>query len=66
MWKVIYIASSRTAAEGLKKLLEREGLLVKLRPLGISHGGDGNTIEVLVPASEAREAYEILSTAYVG
>lgn len=66
MWTVVYIASNRTAAEKLKKILDREGLLVRLRTVGIPHSGYESNIEVLVPESEAEEAHEILSTTYVG
>ncbi len=62
MWTVVYIASNRATAETLKKILNKEGLLVMLRPTGIPHLGDGSTVEVLVPESEAEEAHEILST----
>ncbi|HHW40878.1 MAG TPA: DUF2007 domain-containing protein [Syntrophomonadaceae bacterium] len=64
MWTVVYIASNRTTAETLKKILNKEGLLVMLRPTGIPHFGDESTVEVLVPESEAEEAHEILSTTY--
>ncbi len=64
MWKVVYIASNRPSAEMIKQLLEGEGLLVMLKPLGVPHLGDSSNVEILVPESEVEEAYEILSTNY--
>lgn len=64
MWKVVYIASNRPNAEMLKEILEKEGLLVMLRPVGVPHTGEAGNVEILVPESEAAEAYEILSTHY--
>ncbi|MCG0278082.1 MAG: glutamate decarboxylase [Thermanaeromonas sp.] len=63
MWTVVYIASSEKAATRLKEILTREGLLVKLRPVGTSHGENLGGYEILVPESEAEEAHEILSSA---
>jgi len=63
VWTVVYIAPNRAIAEMLKEILTSEGLLVMLRSTGIPHFGDGGAVEILVPESEAEEAYEILSTA---
>lgn len=62
MWTVVYIASNLSRAELLKQILNTEGLLVMLRSTGIPHFGDGGSVEVLVPESEAEEAHEILSS----
>ncbi|NPV29552.1 MAG: glutamate decarboxylase [Firmicutes bacterium] len=62
MWTVVYIAPNRATAEMLKEILTSEGLLVMLRSAGIPHFGDGGAVEILVPESEAEEAYEILSS----
>lgn len=62
MWTVVYIAPNRATAEMLKEILTSEGLLVMLRSTGIPHFGDGGAVEILVPESEAEEAYEILSS----
>ena len=61
MWTVVYIAPNRATAEMLKGVLEAEGLLVMLRPIGVPHLGDSGAVEILVPESEAEEAHEILS-----
>ncbi len=34
MWTVVYIASNRPVAEMLKELLEKDGILSMLRPIG--------------------------------
>ncbi|MGC8489521.1 MAG: hypothetical protein ACP5QO_15075 [Clostridia bacterium] len=60
MWTVVYIAPSRAAAERLKAVLEREGLLANLRPLDVDENGRGS-VEVLVPEAEAEEAQEVLN-----
>lgn len=60
MWTVVYIARNRTQAEMFKNLLSSEGLLAKIRPVGVMSAiGDGMH-EILVPESEAQEAQEIL------
>jgi len=64
MWKVVHIAPNFEAAEHLKNLLESEGLLVTLRGLGTESGGQG-AVEMLVPASEAEEAYEIINSSLI-
>jgi len=61
MWTVVYIAPNRPVAEMLKELLEKEGLLTMLRPLGVPHLGDSANVQILVPEAEAEEAQEILS-----
>jgi hypothetical protein len=64
MWTVVYIAPNRAIAEMLKGILEAEGMLVMIRPIGIPHMGDSANMEILVPESEAEEAIEILSSEY--
>ncbi|MFZ5814220.1 MAG: glutamate decarboxylase [Bacillota bacterium] len=61
MWTVIYIAPSKQAAESLRDALSREGLLVSLRPTGLSTTGGGSHFELLVPKGEAREAHHLLN-----
>lgn len=61
MWTVIYIAPSKQAAETLKHALSQEGILVSLRPTGLSSAAGGSHFELLVPEGEAREAHEILN-----
>lgn len=63
MWTVVYIAPNRITAENLKKILSQEGVLVQLRPVGVPHNGDSNSIEILVPEAEVEEAHEILAAA---
>ena len=66
MWTVVYIAPSRPVGEMIKQKLEKEGLLVMLRPIslqGDKESASGN-IELLVPESEVEEAQEILSTSF--
>ncbi|MFO7173598.1 MAG: glutamate decarboxylase [Bacillota bacterium] len=59
MWKVIYVASSQEVAARLRDALAREGLLVRLRPVGGTEGS--GPVEILVPRAEARDAYEVLT-----
>jgi len=66
MWTVVYIAPNRPVAEMMKQLLEKEGLLVLLRPVGVPHMGNSANVEVMVPESEAEEAHEVLSSAFGG
>ncbi|NLY56153.1 MAG: glutamate decarboxylase [Firmicutes bacterium] len=60
MWKVVFIARTKSMAEKLQEQLQNEGLLVMLRPLG---GGELNSqYEILVPESEVDEAQEVLTS----
>ncbi|MGE5576658.1 MAG: glutamate decarboxylase [Syntrophothermus sp.] len=66
MWTVVYIAPNRPVGEMIKQKLEKEGLLVMLRPISIQgekEGGSGN-FELLVPESEVEEAQEILGSSF--
>jgi len=65
MWTVVYIARNRAAGQRVCELrvcelLQREGLLVKMRPLG--DGADKDAVELLVPEAEAEEAHEVLAS----
>ncbi len=66
MWTVVYIASGNRTAEYLKDLLVKEGLLVNLRAAGTSSKSGEPPVEILVPETEAEEAYEILNKVLVG
>lgn len=68
MWKVVYIAPNRSIAETLRDLLDGEGILATLRPLGgfskensVPH--ERGSFELLVPESELEEATDVLSGA---
>ncbi len=57
----MHIAPNRPEAELVKNMLEGEGLLVMLRPIGVPpHMGDSANVEVMVPETEAEEACAIL------
>ncbi|NPV53189.1 MAG: glutamate decarboxylase [Firmicutes bacterium] len=64
MWTVVYIAPNRAIAESMKELLEKEGHLVMLRPVGVPHLGASGNVEILVPESEAEDAQDILTSTY--
>lgn len=61
MWTVIYIAPTKNIAEKYQKALTEEGILVQLRPVGAYQQSNNNSVEILVPESEAEEAHEILT-----
>lgn len=62
MWTVVFIAPNKKEAQRLEKLLISEGLLVKLRTIGLPQAGDNSSVEILVPESEADEALEIINS----
>jgi len=64
MWKVVYIAKNRIAAEQMKSILEMENIMVMLRPIGAPHLGDSASVEILVTESEAQEAAEIIASSF--
>ncbi|MGE5483186.1 MAG: putative signal transducing protein [Bacteroidota bacterium] len=61
MWAVVDIAPNRAVADMIKELLEKEGLLVMIRPIGVPHLGASGSYEVLVPESEVSQAQEVLA-----
>lgn len=62
MWTVVYIAPNKNEAEKLESLLTNEGLLVKIRVVGLPQANSGGPVEILVPESEVDEAMEIINT----
>ncbi len=58
----MYVAPNREVGEKLKGRLEGEGLLVVLRPTGVTTDKGNSNYELLVPKSEVHEAHEALST----
>ncbi len=60
MWMVVGIAGSEKKAAKMKKVLEQEGILVKLRNVTAKTRSSGDTIEVLVLESEAGAARKII------
>lgn len=62
MWTVVYIAPNKKEAEKIKSNLSAEGLLVKIRAVGLPQTGENGPAEVLVPESEVDEALEIINS----
>jgi len=60
MWTVVYMAQGKDIAEKIKEALEKEGLLVKLRPISKVTDEESTGFEVLVPESEVEEAHSII------
>lgn len=61
MWTVLYIAPSQSEANRLKNLMETEGIMVRLRPVGLMISENTANVEVLVPEAELEEAQEVLT-----
>lgn len=62
MWTVVYIAPNKREAERLQQALSEEGLLVKLRNIGLPSASDNSSVEILVPESEVDEALDVINT----
>lgn len=60
MWTVVYIAQSGDVATKLQDVLQKEGLLVKTRPITKNMESGDNYFEVLVPEAEVSEAHSII------
>lgn len=60
MWVVVGMAGTKTAALAMEKELEAEGILVKLRNVTSKTRSRKDTYELLVLASEANAARDIL------
>jgi menaquinone-dependent protoporphyrinogen IX oxidase len=60
MWTVVYMAQTKEIVMKLQQILEKEGLLVKIRPVSKNTENNDNYYEVLVPESEVEEAHSII------
>jgi hypothetical protein len=58
MWTVIHLVSDRDKANQIYNKLTAEGFLVKVQPL--NKKDDNRYFQILVPGSEAQEAYDSL------
>ncbi len=65
-WIVVYIAPTRSVATMLRDLLQREGLMVTVRPIRGIRNAEEAGFEILVPSSEAKDASEVLARAMGG
>jgi hypothetical protein len=54
------MAQSKEIVMKLQQVLEKEGLLVKIRPISKNLDNNDNYYEVLVPESEVEEAHSII------
>ena len=60
MWTVVYIAKSREIAENLRRLLEADGILVKIRPVSKNCEAQCQSYDVLVTETEIEKAHSII------
>ncbi|WP_129596578.1 hypothetical protein [Anaerophilus nitritogenes] len=56
MWTVVYMAHNKEDVQKIKKILDAEGFLVKIKQIG----KEDKVYEVLVPSGEVEEAHEVL------
>lgn len=61
LWVVIHMARGEARAESARSALEKEGFLVKARPVARSVSSGDGYVEILVLSSEAQEAREVLN-----
>ena len=60
MWMVVYLSQTKEQAERIRVLLERAGVLVKVRSVNQSDNVKFGCYEIMVPESELDEAHEII------
>ncbi|HHY82276.1 MAG TPA: hypothetical protein GX505_06310 [Clostridiales bacterium] len=60
MWKVVYMAQSKTIADHIYQLLTKEGFLIKIKPVYKNIPEEENFYEILVPQTEVQEVHAIL------
>lgn len=60
MWTSIYIANSKNQAERLKQLLDENGILANIRPVGAAASTGVGMFEIQVLESEVEEAQMIV------
>jgi len=63
LWTVLYIAPSQTVAKRIKDYMEAEGILVRVKPIGLRVKGNNTNFEVLITEAEIEEAQEVLNQA---
>lgn len=63
MWTILYIAPNQTVANKIKDFMEAEGILVRLRPIGLRSKGSYTNYEIQVTEVELEEAQEVLNQA---
>ncbi len=60
MWMVVGVANNQAMASKMLKVLETEGILVKLSNASVRTNRPGNTYEIMVLESEADLSRDIL------
>ena len=60
MWMIVGMANNQSMANSMQKVLEREGVLVKVRNASVRSKQASNAFEILVLESEADSSREIL------
>lgn len=60
MWIVVGVANNQSLADRMKKTLENEGILVKVRNASVRARQQGTTFEIMVLESEADSSREVL------
>lgn len=60
MWMVVYVSQTKEQAEKIRELLERAGILVKIRPVNQSENEKYGCYEIMVPESELDEAHDAI------
>ncbi len=63
MWTILYIAPNQTVANKIKDFMEAEGILVRLRPIGLRSKESYTNYEIQVTEVELEEAQEVLNQA---
>ena len=63
LWTVLYVAPNKTIANRIKDFMETEGILIRLRPLGLRVKENITNFEILVTEAELEEAQEVLNQA---
>jgi len=60
MWRVVYMAQTKTIADQITDLLNKEGFLIKVKPVYKNVPDEENYYEILVPQTEVQEVHDIL------
>ncbi len=60
MWTSIYIANNKKQADKLKALLDENGILTNIRPVGLAASTGEGMFELQVLESEVEEAQAVI------
>jgi hypothetical protein len=60
MWTVVYMSQNKNSVEQMTYLLEKDGILYKVREITKKRNIEESHFEILVPETEVEEAHSVI------